>query len=185
MTRTLTGAMVTEVTAALIRPIVFLKFEFDSGDLNLWSGVGTLSWSGDTYTGGGNALAVGPITETEDVIANGVEFTISGIDSSIIATALSEDYQGRPITMWYGAFDSAKAIIADPIKIFSGVMDVMTILEQGATSTITIAAESQLRALNQPSARKWTPADQKVAYPGDKGFDQVDQIQDDPIIWGS
>lgn len=185
MTRALTAGMVTEVTGVLIRPIVLIKFEFDSGELNLWSGVGTLSWNGDTYTGGGNALSVGRIRETQDVIANSVDFTISGISSSIISTALSEDYQGRAVTMWYGAFDSSKAVIADPIKIFAGIMDVMTISESGGTSIITVTAESQLRSLRQPSARKWTPADQKVLYPTDKGFDEVDQIQDDPIRWGS
>lgn len=184
MTRSLTAGMVTEVTGTITRPFVLLKFAFDSGDLNLWSGVGNLVWSGDTYTGAGNLLAISSVTETEEIIANGIEFTISGIASSIIATALSEDYQGRTVTMWRGMFDSSKAIIADPIKIFSGIMDVMTILESGRTSTITVSAESQLRSLTRPSARKWTAADIKVLRPFDKGFDELPQIQDDPIRWG-
>lgn len=185
MTRSLAGGMATEVTGATIRPITLVKFEFDSGDLNLWSGIGTLSWNGDTYTGSGNLLAISPITETEEIVANSVEFTVSGISSSIISTALSEEYQGRTVTMWLGAFDSSKAIIADPIKLFSGIMDVMTIVEAGGMATVTVVAESQLRSLSRPSPRKWTSADQKVAYPTDKGFDEVDQIQDDPIRWGS
>lgn len=183
MTRTLTAGMVTEVTGALIRPITLIKFEFDSGDLNLWSGVGTLSWSGDTYTGAGNLLGVSNITETETTDANGVEFTLSGVPD-IVAIALAEDYQGRTVTMWRGMFDSSKAIIADPVKLFSGIMDSMPIIEAGSASTVSVIGESHLRSLRRPSARKWTSADQKAIYPGDLGFDMVDRIQDDPLRWG-
>ncbi|KKM65703.1 hypothetical protein LCGC14_1488610 [marine sediment metagenome] len=184
MTRDITAGMITEITATGLTPITLLKFEFDSGDLNLWDGVGDLSWSGDTYTGAGNLLAISPITETEKIVANGVEFTLSGMPSSIISTALSEDYQGRPISMWRGAFDSNRTIVADPVPIFSGNMDVMTITESGDTATVSVVAESQMRALTRPSTRKWTSMDQKAIWPSDKGFDEVPQIQDDPVVWG-
>lgn len=184
MTRGLTAGMVTEVTGTLIRPITLIKFEFDSGDLNLWSGVGTLSWNGDTYTGAGNLLSVSNITETETLDANGIEFTLSGISSSILSTALTEEYQGRTVTMWRGMFDSSKAIVADPQKMFSGIMDTMPILEAGAASTVSVIAESHLRSLRRSSARRWTSADQEAVYPGDRGFDMVDRIQDDPLRWG-
>lgn len=183
MTRTITAGMITEITAASLRPFTLLKFAFDSGDLNLWNGVGDLSWSGDTYTGAGNLLAVSVITETEAIVANSVTFTLSGMPASIISTALSEDYQGRPVSVWRGAFDASKSIIADPILIFSGNMDVMRIEESGGTTSVSVIAESQLRALTRPSPRKWTSMDQKVAFPADKGFDELPQIQDDSLIW--
>ena len=183
MTRDITAGMITEITATGLTPITFLKFEFDSGDLNLWDGVGDLSWSGDTYTGAGNLLAISPIAETEEIAANGARFTLSGMASSIISTALSEDYQGRPVSMWRGALDSSRAIIADPILIFSGNMDVMIINDSGAMAMVSVVAESQMRALTRPSTRKWTSMDQKAIWPSDKGFDEIPQIQDDPIIW--
>lgn len=184
MSRTITAGMITELTAGNLRPVTLIKFAFDSGDLNLWSGIGNLSWSGDTYTGAGNLLSASPVSETESIKANGVTFSLSGMPSSIISTALSEDYQGRTVSMWRGAFDSSKAIVADPILIFAGEMDVMTIEEDGDTATVSVLGESELRSLTRPSPRKWTSGDQKAIYPTDSGFDLLDQIQDDPVIWG-
>lgn len=184
MTRTITANMITEYTSSSFRPITLVKFAFDSADLNLWNGVGDLTWSGDTYTGAGNLLGISDITETEAIVAGNVIFTLSGMPDDIIAIALSEDYQGRNVTVWKGAFDANRDIITDPVLIFSGNMDVMTMTESGETSVISIIAESQLRALTRPSSRKWTDADQKVPYPNDEGFREVPMIQDEPLIWG-
>lgn len=184
MVRTITADMITEYTSSSLRPITLVKFEFDTADLNLWSGVGELEWSGDTYTGAGNLLNISDIEETEAIVAGSVVFTLSGISSTIISTALSEDYQGRTVTIWKGALDSDRAIVADPVFIFSGNMDVMTISESGQSSIVTIIAENQLRALTRPSTRKWTDADQKIIYPSDRGFEELPQIQDEPLKWG-
>ncbi len=183
MSRTITAGMVTEFTASSLRPITLLKFEFDSGDINLWNGVGDLSWSGDTYTGAGNLLGISQIAETEEIIANGVTFTLSGMPSSIISTALSEDYQGRTVSMWRGAVDSSRAIIADPLLIFQGNMDTMNISESGDTSVVSVTAESELRSLTRPSPRQWTAEDQKAVFPNDNGFDQLPLMQDEPLVW--
>lgn len=183
MTRTITAGMVTEITASSIRPITLVKFAFDSGDLDLWDGTGDITWSGDVYTGAGNLLSISAVTETEELVANGVEFTLSGMPASLISTALSEDYQGRPVSMWRGALDANRAIIADPILIFSGNMDKMPIRDSGDTATVSVIVESQLRSLTRPSPRKWTSMDQKAIHPADKGFDELAQIQDNPIIW--
>lgn len=183
MTRTIAANMSTEIDKSALSPIIFVKFEYDSGDVNFWNGVGPLVWSGDTYTGTGNLGAISPVTETEGIIANDVNFQISGIPSGSLSIALSEPYQGRTVTMWVGALDSSYAIIDDPVQVFSGSMDVIEIFEGGDTSTITVRAENVLRSLNRTSPRKWTSQDQRAQVPGDAGFDEVIQIQDDPIDW--
>ncbi len=183
MARSLTAGMITEVTAPNNRPFVLVKFAFDSADLNLWNGVGDLVFDGDTYIGAGNLLDISEIVETEDIIANSVRFTLSAIPADIISTALLENYQGRPVSMWMGMFDASKAIVADPVLIFAGSMDVMELLEGGTTSTATIIAESQLRALTRASSRKWTDEDQKVNFPTDDGFREIPLIQETSTLW--
>lgn len=184
MARDITAGMVTELTAVSSRPIKLVKFGFDGGDVMFWNGVGDLVFDGDTYLGAGQLLDISEITESEDIKADSVTFTLSGIPSTIIEVALDEDYQGRPVTLWRGAFDANKAIVADPFVIFAGEMDVMTILESGGAATVSVVAESQMRSLRRPSTRKWTSADQKAIVPTDKGFDEVPQIQDEPLEWG-
>lgn len=184
MARDITAGMVTELTADSSRPIKLVKFEFDGGDVTFWNGIGDLVFDGDTYLGAGQLLDISDIQESEDIKADSVTFTLSGIPATIIEVALEENYQGRPVTLWRGAFDADKAIVADPFIIFAGEMDVMTISEFGNTATVSVIAESQMRSLRRPSTRKWTSADQKAVHPSDKGFDEVPQIQDEPLVWG-
>ena len=183
--RGMTAAMDTAMTAASKHPILLAKFAFDSGDVNLWNGIGDITFNGDVYTGAGDLGGVSPVEETEQTKAAGLIFSISGIPSAFIATALGEDYQGRAAKLWFGAVNDAGAIIVDPELIFVGRMDVMTIDEAGETATIKVAVENVLIALESTSERRYTPEDQKLDFPNDTGFDQVAALQDVTITWGA
>lgn len=185
MTRTITGDMVTEFTAEKLRPVALVKFAFDSGDLDVWTGIGDVSFAGDTYSGVGDLGSISTVAESSALEANDVEFTLTGIPASFISTALSESYQGRLVKLWVGAIDSSSALISDPVLMYTGRMDVMIILESGDQSTITVRSESILRALDRPSARKYTSEDQKSEFPGDRAFDNITLIQSKEFFWGS
>ena len=184
MSRTLSTEMQAVASADLVRPIYLVKMEFDSGDLFLWSGLGNLVYSGDTYVGTGDLMSISPIKESEELIANGVNFTVSGIKQSLVSIARDEPYQGRKITLYLGAFDENADIISSPVILFGGFMDVMTISDSGETSTISISAENKLIAFDRASVRRFTAEDQKIDYPLDKGFEFVSQIAQQEIIWG-
>lgn len=184
MSRNLTANMVTEVTADSLRPILLAKAEFDSSDLNLWSGIGDLDYNGDTYTGAGYLLSFTQVTETQEIEAKGIAAELSGVPSSIISLALSEEYQERPITIWFAALNSSGALIADPYKLFSGRMDVMEIQESAETATIIVKAESNLIALKRAKERRYTKDDQQLDSPSDTFFDYVPELQDLEINWG-
>lgn len=184
MARALTSGMVAEVTAASLTPIFLAKFSFDAGDLNLWNGIGDLIWNGDAYTGSADLGRISAVSESQTLQAQGVTFELSGIPSAIIATALAQEYQGRPAQLWFATLDANNAIVADPYLVFRGKMDVMTIAESGETAIIAMAAENELVALDRPNERRYTPEDQATVFAGDKGFDFVVSLQDAEIIWG-
>ncbi len=185
MVRSLTAGMITEVTASPLRPILLVKMEFDSADLNLWTGVGDLSFGGDTYTGAGDLLSFSRIEETSNLRAIGMAAVLSGIPSSIITIALAEDYMGRPVTVWFGALDSSGALVADPEPIFAGLIDTLPIKDAGDTATIEVRIENRLARLEESRARRYTPEDQAIDFSGDKGLDFVVALNDGrEIIWG-
>ena len=184
MSRTLSTEMQAVATADLVRPIYLVKMEFDSGDINLWSGLGNLIYDGDTYIGGGDLLDISSIKESEELEANGCNITISGVKQSLVALARDEPYQGRKITLFFGAFDDSGDIISDPVSIFSGFMDVLSITDSGDTSIINIACENKLIAFDRASVRRFTAEDQKIDYPDDKGFEFVSKINQKDIVWG-
>ena len=185
MSRSLSVAVEAEVVKTRIKPFWLVYLGFDSGAVRLFSGVGTISWHGNTYTGAGTLGSISPIEETSDVRSNGVQLTLSGISSSLISTALGEQYQGRTCTIWLGFLDSSDALIADPVQMFSGKLDVMSITDSGETCAITVTAENRLVDLERPSEiRYYTDSDQKRLSTGDKGCEFVETLQTKDIVWG-
>lgn len=182
MTRTLTGAMVTAAESASQSPIILVEALFDSGALRLWTGYGTLTWDAKAWTGSGDLLRIAPAEETSRVVAAGATFMLSGVSSDLIAIALAEDYQGRTVNMWLGML-SGESVIADPVLVFAGLLDVMEIDEGGQTATITVSAESRLAILEKPPGGYYTDEDQKARYPTDRGLEFVADLQDKEVIW--
>ena len=188
MSRALSSAMQAVSTADVVRPIFLVRMVFDSGEtpneLNLWSGVGDLTYDSETYTGVGDLLDISPITETADMQASGMNVTLTGVKSSLVVIAKDHEYQGRPLTVLFGAFDASGDLVANPTVIFSGFMDTMTITESGDTSSISISVENKLIAFERSRVRRYTAEDQKIDHPTDKGFEFVTAIVEKEIIWG-
>ena len=153
-------------------------------ELNVWTGMGDLTYDSETYTGLGDLLSISEIKETSDVSATGINVALTGVKSSLIAVAKNHEYQGRELTVRLGAFDDSGSLIADPVIIFSGFMDTMTIAEAGEYSTITIAVENKLVAFERSRVRRYTAEDQKIDHPTDKGFEYVTSIVEKEILWG-
>lgn len=186
MARSLTAGMESAVQADTIRPIMLAKISTEGGDVLAWSGIGDITWNGDVYSGTGTLGGVSTVQETADLQANGITFSLSGVPSALISTALGQMRQGRNAQLWLGALDlTTGALIADPYELFTGFTDVPSIDEGGETSTISITAENRLIDLERPKSRRYTAEDQAIDYPGDLGFDFVPALQDKDIIWGS
>ena len=184
MSRVLSNAMKEMAVAKVVRPIFLVRMVFDSSQLNIWSGVGDISFDSVTYTGLGDLLSISDIKETSDISATGINVSLSGVKSSLIAIAKDQEYQGRELTVRLGAFNESGSLIADPVIIFSGFMDTMTIAEAGNYSTISIAVENKLVAFERSKVRRYTAEDQKIDHPTDKGFEFVTSIVQKQIIWG-
>ena len=188
MSRTLTSGMTGVTTADVVRPAYFVRMVFNDGGspgfLNIWTGIGDLAFDSNTYTGLGDLLGISEITETSDMSASGINVTLTGIKDSFLSIAKNRNYQGSPLTVSFGAFNASGALIADPVIVFSGFMDVMTITESGEHSQITVAVENKLVAFDRSKVRRYTAEDQKIDHPTDKGFEFVTAIVEKEIIWG-
>ena len=184
MSRTLSTAMQAVATAEVVRPIYLVDLEFASGSIYLWSGLGDLSFNSNTYIGAGDLLTIGAVQESTELTATGAQITLGGIKQSLLTLARDEPYQGRPLTIRLGAFNENGDLIASPVILFSGFMDVMTINDSGETSTITVSAENKLIIFQKTAVRRYTAEDQKIEHPTDKGFEFVAKIQEKEVVWG-
>jgi hypothetical protein len=164
-----------------------MEGRFSGGTVNLWTGIGETVWNGKTWTGAGNLAGASQIEETSDIKAVGVNVSLSGIPAELLSLVLQSIRGGDQVDLWLLAMDlSTGAIIGDPDDdlIFSGRADVPEITEDPAGPSISLALENRLIDLERARERRYTPEDQHIDYPGDKGFDYVASLQQQDIVWG-
>jgi hypothetical protein len=183
--RDLTPGMAAEVVKNFLRPVLFCYIEFLSGPVYLWSGVGSISWNGQTWMGVGKFGAIGPMQETEDVAATNLALSLSGVPSDLLGYALTEVRQGKQCRVWLGAVDANLNIIVDPYESFSGRLDICAIDEGPDTSTVSITVENVLIDMQRARPVFYTDQAQQAEFPGDKGFEFVPQLQEKSLRWGA
>lgn len=170
------------LTNAEISVLFAVELQFEEGTLRLWTGAGTATIDGNSYTGVGELMSISSVDETTEIAARGASLILSGVPSDILALALTSPYQGRVANIYFGVHDGTT--YSGLTEIFSGYMDEMNIDEGPETSTIELMIENKLIELERPRVRRYTSSFQKSIYPTDKGFDLVETIQDREVSWG-
>lgn len=137
------------------------------------------------YTGAGSILAVSEIQESQTLEANGLTFTVSGVDPILIALADdAAEYSGQPCRILLGVHDDKKNLIGEPYEFFSGMMDFIDSDDDGDTATISLQAENRTIMLRRARIGRYTPEDQKTRWADDRGLDFIPAQQDKEILWG-
>ena len=185
MSRTLTTAMEDASLAATVTPVVLVDIEVASSEhVRAWSGIGDLIYGGNTYTGTGTFGTISAVEETTELKATGLTLSLSGIPAALVSTSLNSIRQGLPGIVYLGALNSAGALIADPLVLFSGLVDVPKLDDGGETATISISLESLEVDRERSRVRRYTPEDQYLIDATDRGFEYVASLQDKQIVWG-
>lgn len=161
----------------------FAEFQFASGTVRVWSGIGAKVWGAQTWSGAGDFGGITPVDESTEVQAAGLAFKLSGIPSSTLSLALGDNYRGRPCKLWLAVLDAADAVV-DAYQVFAGRMDVMKIDDGGDTATINVQAENRLVDLTRARSLRYTDAEQKRLFAGDLGLEYVAKLAEKPLYWG-
>ncbi|HJV73176.1 MAG TPA: hypothetical protein VJ654_03055 [Noviherbaspirillum sp.] len=180
--RGLSGGQTTALTAGNFAGIAFVQLDFTS-PLYLSTLPYAFDWNGHNWLGAGNLGSISAVQENSDLQAQGVNLTLAGLDPSIIATAIGEQYQGKRCQIWFCPLDEDGQLIGTPLRIFNGRIDTMSI-ETGETSSITLAAESALVDFFRARVSRFNHADQQSKYPTDMGFQYVAEMVQKEIKWG-
>lgn len=181
------------------------EFEFPSETLYMWTGYGTITHDGKDYIGGGNLVGISPYEETQEMEARGLQFTLSGVPSTLLSAAFLENYQGRKCRLYMAAVNNGDMIllaedgdsltteddnyfavsqrVVDTYNIFTGLMNTMDIVDTGTTSTITLSAENILTLLKRTKTSRYTDQEQQAKYPNDLGLSFISKLQDANIVW--
>lgn len=170
------------LVAANVKLFVLVELAFDSGRVYLCDLAFPVVWSGNTYQPTAGIGTVEPVTET-DAEARGIAFTLSGVPAANIAAALTEEVQGREALVRLAIVDNT-TLRVDP-TVWRGVMDLMTLDDNGSEPVIRVTAEHQMIAWQQPSGALFSDAEQQARFAGDKAFEYAAQIAEATIVWPS
>lgn len=185
MARNLDSSLAAALSGSLIYPAVLAMITFRSEVTFIWSGTSTLSYNGHDYLGVGTLGAVGPISEGSDISAAGTTVALSGIaPASLLSEALGDIQVGATASIWF-ALLSDGAVIGAPYLIFSGTVDKPTVHVSRSDISIQLALENRLINLQRASQKRYTAAEQAIAYPDDRAFDWVEELNDIALRWGS
>ena len=161
-----------------------VKAEFDTDDILVWSGIDDLVIGSDTYTGAGTLLSISNSEDNLELKSNGLVVSLSGMDTTVVNYALTENYQNRPITIFMGYVMGGTNEVAGTLTLFKGRMTSLVINDTPDGSTVTIDAENRLVDLDRPSNLRYTKESQNFLHTGDTGFNRVASLQDKQINWG-
>ena len=161
-----------------------VKAEFDTDNILVWSGIDDLVIGSDTYTGAGTLLSMSNTEENLELKSNGIVVGLSGMDTTVVNYALTENYQNRPITIFMGYVMGGTNEVAGTLTLFKGRMTNLVINDTPEGSRVTIDAENRLVDLDRPSNLRYTKESQNFLHDGDTGFNRVASLQDKQINWG-
>ena len=185
MTRAVPSGILSALSNPEIEPFYAVDLAFQSGAMRLWTGYGEKTISSSTYTGTGSLLSIDGLEEAGDLSARGTTITLSGLANTVLTYALTEEYQGRLVTIYWGLSG-----VSDVVEVFSGYMDQMTILDEADSATIKLTVENRLITLERPNIRRYTSESHKAVRTSkglsgsDSFFDWVSGLQDKSIVWG-
>lgn len=197
MSKTVPAYFATALTSDAVEPFYAVEFFFDDDDgtlytsgsylgentLRLWTGVGDkVMFTNKTFTGAGDLLSISETEETNDLTVRGMNIVLTGVSTDLVNKALAEPYQNRKCVVHLGLTSSG-----DPVEIFSGNMDVMTIEDSPEASQITLSVEHKLVDLERSVVRRYTEESHKALdtnNANDTFFEFLTDIQDKQISFG-
>lgn len=183
MSRLTSSTNQTEAAKVGVTLLVLADFDFLSGHVRVHDGLGDVAFSGNTYSGIGSFGGVSSISEGSRDIARPLTLTLSGVDNSLLTSAMTTgEYQGRTVTLYIGLLNAEAGTFVDTPEIaYEGRMAKMSI-QVGKESVITLNVENRIR--REPRVARYTSEDQQLTYAGDTFFDQVPNIAGKVGQWG-
>ena len=161
-----------------------VKAEFDTDDIRVWTGTDDITVNSETYTGAGTLLGISGVEEDLELKSSGISISLSGMDSTVLNYALTENYQNRPITIFLGFQMGGSNESAGELTLFKGRMTSLQINDTPDGATVTIDCENRLVDLDRPSNLRYTVESQEFLNTGDTGFNRVQSLADKQIAWG-
>src|SRR5262244_2221571 len=127
------SALLSQLAAGTVNLVFFFEGFFDT-TVRFWTGIGTLIWGGNSWTGAGDLIGLSQMQETGEVKAIGLTVSLSGVPPSTLSLCLGSMHTGQVVNVYIGCFDvQTGQLISTPYAFFTGRVDVPTIADGADT----------------------------------------------------
>ncbi len=181
----------TGILAAVIKPVIFARLDFSSGVQRFHTEIGPKTaehpiHGPEVYTGIGDFGGLSSdVKETTSGAPTNLSLSLTGIDSSLINIALTDDYFRRDAELMLGLEDGNGDLLDDPEILFSGYMDKVDVVLNQGFGQMSLNLESRGTNLLRNSDHRFTDEDKQVEVPGDLMAEYVYRMADLTLRWGS
>lgn len=181
--KSIDAGILSALSAETVRAIYLVRLDFDGGTIGWNSGYRDITYGGATYLGLGDITSIAAVKEEVGIKSATLAVGVSGIDPTIVSLLLSEPYINRQASVHYTLLDAEDQVISgSPVLLFRGTIDSIE-GTFGSTASFTVSLKSRLADWERVRMVRNTDAEQQRAYPGDKGFEFVAQMEQAKIIW--
>jgi hypothetical protein len=164
--------------------VYLAEFDFASGFIRLSSGDRIYTHAGNTYQPFGQLASIGSVRENGELVSESLEFVLSGVDPSLITTAMTENVAGRQVTLYVAMLDENLQFVATPQEFWRGLMDQMNIQREEKTATIHIVGENRLVRWQIPNGLLYTNEHQRLIDTTDDLLSFVALMVNRVLKWG-
>lgn len=153
------------------------------GAVRFWSGIGSKSWSAQTWTGVGELGAIDKIADGLEKTDTGVELSLNFLDDALRNEVNTNDPTGEDASIYLWLMNVATGAVTDGYELFSGYIDRVELEDDGATGRIIVRLASELARDSQSTFYTLSDAHQQQLFSGDVGMEFAARM-DEPILWG-
>jgi hypothetical protein len=182
MSRELTSAAQAQASAQYHTLILLGKLEFDD-PVYVHTGIGHITFDGNTYIGVGNFAGVDEARESAKLGPLALDLTLAAPDPSMLAESLDSGNYGDPVTIYAAYRLDDGSIVDDPWVVWSGWFEFASIVV-GNNNAITVTVQHDLSVLEEVGGARFTDEDQQRRYTGDRGFEFVHLPAGQRLQWG-
>lgn len=174
----------TALAGEHIREVYFVYLDILNATFRACTGAKTLAFGGNNYLGIGEIAGISDIADAADIAARPITLVLSGIDSWIAEPLLSRtNYKGRDAFIYKGFLDANHDLLADPDVIWSGRMDVGSMV-YGDTYTAKMVCEPDAARLLRQNMSRYSDEDHTLRHPTDSFFEFLAQMEKKDVTWG-
>lgn len=172
--------------SGLIEQAALVFMDFRDTPKRWWTGFGDLETGGHTWQGLGDLITISPIETSYSVSAEQVVFEVAATPEMLAAALDARNrVRDRNVTVYLQLFaredveiGSADIVagqpVGSPLALFSGTMQRMPWGASGPNErSLRVEAEGLFFRRNAAPRGRWTDADQKSRYPGDRGLERL------------